>query len=561
MRLVTFSVQNYRSIRDARRLPLADLTILVGPNNEGKSNILRALVVGMSILGTAGRVVRGRLGYRLRGSEEYNWIRDFPINLQSRDPDGRTVFDFEFELTPEELQAFKGEVKSNLNGLLPIRLEVGQAVADVSIRKQGRGGVVLSRKRDQIGKFVAERLDVRYIQSVRTAEAAVDVVESMVSRELRQVEDTPEFKAAMEQIEKIQQPVLDSMSRTIHDTLKSFLPDVRGVKVLIQDRPSALRRNCRVIVNDGTATDLELKGDGVQSLAALSLSRMVSQESARGRSLLLAIEEPEAHLHPNAIHQRRAVVADISRTQQVIITTHSPLLVNRLDLACNLIVTNSRVAAARNVSELRRILGVRVADNLQGAELVLVVEGESDRTAFRALLAANSTEVAHALGTGALAIEILSGVGNLAYRLGQLRDSLCQFHVFIDDDQPAISAMKRARTEGLLLPADCILATEPDRREAELEDMYEPGVYRATILARYRVDLDNARFNKNKGKWSERMRSSFRMSGQHWDDGVAAAVKAEVAALVAANPKTALNQHRRLPFDTLVAALVEKLTH
>lgn len=51
MRLKAFSVRNYRSIRQAARIPVrADLTVLVGPNNEGKSNLLRALALATSTL-------------------------------------------------------------------------------------------------------------------------------------------------------------------------------------------------------------------------------------------------------------------------------------------------------------------------------------------------------------------------------------------------------------------------------------------------------------------------------------------------------------------------------
>lgn len=40
MRLVSFSVRRFRSITEAYKLPLGDYSVLVGPNNEGKSNIL-----------------------------------------------------------------------------------------------------------------------------------------------------------------------------------------------------------------------------------------------------------------------------------------------------------------------------------------------------------------------------------------------------------------------------------------------------------------------------------------------------------------------------------------
>ncbi|OYQ24268.1 hypothetical protein CHU93_15600 [Sandarakinorhabdus cyanobacteriorum] len=50
MILATFSVENYRSITQSRKISLSNNTVLVGPNNEGKSNVLRALNLAMSTI-------------------------------------------------------------------------------------------------------------------------------------------------------------------------------------------------------------------------------------------------------------------------------------------------------------------------------------------------------------------------------------------------------------------------------------------------------------------------------------------------------------------------------
>lgn len=52
MNLSAFSVTNYRSITGTSKIPLGDFAVLIGKNNEGKSNILRALAVSMKILTT-----------------------------------------------------------------------------------------------------------------------------------------------------------------------------------------------------------------------------------------------------------------------------------------------------------------------------------------------------------------------------------------------------------------------------------------------------------------------------------------------------------------------------
>ena len=82
MRLISFSVQKYRSITKAEKLPLSDLTVLVGPNNEGKSNLLQALVTGMRFLvPQESERYNRRLGPRAayaRSQGRYSWPRDSP---------------------------------------------------------------------------------------------------------------------------------------------------------------------------------------------------------------------------------------------------------------------------------------------------------------------------------------------------------------------------------------------------------------------------------------------------------------------------------------------------
>ncbi|WP_353049802.1 AAA family ATPase [Lutimaribacter degradans] len=101
MKLVSFSVENYRSITTARKIPLSDYSLLVGANNEGKSNILHALTLAMDALiawhrqvrrTTDGKVIRttasvasGR--YRRMG---YDWETDYPIGKQGKSSRVRT---------------------------------------------------------------------------------------------------------------------------------------------------------------------------------------------------------------------------------------------------------------------------------------------------------------------------------------------------------------------------------------------------------------------------------------------------------------------------------------
>lgn len=562
MELVSFSVTNYRSITKAYKLPIRSSTVLIGPNNEGKSNILRALVTTLEMLNRIGgfRIQRGRLRSSERFSAFYEWQRDFPVSLQTKSPDGESVFNLELQLSDAEIGEFETEVQSKLNGTLPIQLTLGQEQPGFKVLKKGPGGLALSKKAEAIAKFISKRINLSYIPAVRTASSAHEIVGELVDKELAAVESDVSFQNAVKAVAKIQQTVLDKISASIKDTLKEFLPNVKEVRVSIpeEERFRALRRACEIIVDDGTPTQLIRKGDGVQSLAALSLMRHASESSGAGRNLILAIEEPESHLHPNAIHQLKSVLTEIARKHQVIMTTHCPLFVDRASIKSNILVHKNKATPAKDVRQIREILGVRASDNLQHAELILVVEGEEDRRSLGALLKQHSKPLAAAMAQQALGIESLQGGTNLSYKLSQIREAMCSAHTFLDHDDCGLKSSQRAEQEGLLLLADVTFTTCNGMKESEIEDMFDEVLYSTMLQNRYGVSTLHPKF-KGTAKWSDRLASVFKNTGKPWSDQIEAKVKAEVAALVETNPAAALNAHKRSSFDALITALETKL--
>jgi putative ATP-dependent endonuclease of OLD family len=359
MELVSFSVSNYRSITSANKLPIRRPPVLIGPNNEGKSNILRALVASLQFLASLGgvRLNKDRVTSVVRSRDIFDWPQDFPVSLQSKTPDGESVFELEFRLLPLEVEEFRNEVKSNLNGTLPIQLRFGAGETRLVVQKQGMGGVALTKKAQVIARFVARHINIAYIPAVRTASAATKIVDDLVERELAAIEGEPQYKAALQTLADLQAPVLARISANIKSTLKEFLPNITDVSVQISDaaRYRALRRSSEIIINDGTATALDRKGDGVQSLAALSLMKHASHSGSSNRHLVLAIEEPESHLHPHAIHQLKDVLDELSTQHQVILTTHCPLFVDRTNLKSNILVNKRKASPAKSIGELRKV--------------------------------------------------------------------------------------------------------------------------------------------------------------------------------------------------------------
>ena len=382
MKLVSFSVENYRSITAARKIPLSKYSLLVGPNNEGKSNILHALALGMGTLVSWHReICRTADGKILRippsllhssyGYPQYNWRVDFPISKQARaNEKSKTSVTLEFSLDEEEITLFKNEIGSNLNGTLPILFEFGQSGFDVSVQKPGRGYATLNKKSTRIADFVSKRIKFEYIPAIRTASSAGKVINQLVEQVLRNLEEDAEYAAAFDKIEALQKPLFQDLSASIKSTISNFLPSIKSVKLEVKPdaRYRALRREVDILVNDGQETMLERKGDGVQSLVALALMQYASQRRSSEATTLIAIEEPESHLHPNAVHELRKVIEELSEVNQIVLSSHSPIFVNPSNIHNTIIVKDSRAKSAGHISEIREALGVRFSDNLYNAK-------------------------------------------------------------------------------------------------------------------------------------------------------------------------------------------------
>jgi putative ATP-dependent endonuclease of OLD family len=124
------------------------------------------------------------------------------------------------------------------------------------------------------------------------------------------------------------------------------------------------------------------------------------------------------------------VIDELSIKHQVIVTSHNPIFVDRRFLGNNIIVKDRKARPAKNVEEIRNILGVRASDNLTNAELVLVVEGEEDIRILKSIIEYKSDYLKQSIANGTLAFDFLGGGSNLGYKLSRLRSSICLCYFF-----------------------------------------------------------------------------------------------------------------------------------
>lgn len=529
MFITSFSIENFRSITTTKSLPLRNLSILIGQNNEGKSNFLHALVITLEHLQDrdsyfsqkvlAKRRQMGRMSrQRYFSSDHYDFERDFPKHIPINGG-SETKFSLSIEMNKKEKKQFKEFTKLTLKGELELEVNFGERHHGIHAKDSSKiGNVNFAKKYDEIASYIGNNFHISYIPAVRDSDSTMNIINKMVSNELLALRRDPEYEELLKKIQEKQKPYLDNISNNITETVHAFLPLVKKISIESVERLERISSGIDVYVDDGTDTSLELKGDGIKSLIAISVLHYTAKQKGKQKNIILALEEPESHLHPRAIHQLVNVLNEISKENQVIITTHSPLLVDRLNVSNNLIVHQSEIKPANKISEIRDILGVNIEDNLNNARFIILCEGDDDVSFIKKLMAELSSKLNKAIKDGSIAFDSLNGSTNASHRISYWKSSLCNVFTIFDDDNAGHLSFEKAREKQLLDTKNTIFLKIKGMDESEMEDLILPKIYKKKIFTKLGIDLDKQTFRNSKKKWSERLSDCCDAQGKPWDD-------------------------------------------
>lgn len=531
MKLVEFSVSNYRSITSAHKIILQNYTVLVGKNNEGKSNLLTAMNVAMKALMLHG--MNGGSGRGRSSSVAYIWEQDFPLQFQDRRAGLESIFTLSFCLEDGELNEFHAQTGIRGNEIIPIRVKIGPD-NNPKIEVPKRGTAAYNKKSRQVTDFISRRISFNYIQAIRTEDMAIEALQDVIWSELRSLTKNPDYMEAMKKVNELQQDILDNIASQLIEPLKTFLPNLRNISIRKNSdeyMPRYMRRDIEVVIDDGIATSIRSKGDGIKSLVTLAILK--DKRNMQGASII-AIEEPESHLHSGAIHGLVDVIQNMSINNQVIISTHNPLFVQQNKISSNIIVNNGTARVAKGIAEIRNVLGVLPSDNLRNARFILVVEGEDDKLSLHKILSLYSEKIKNALNSNQFIIKALGGASNLSHDLADLKNCMCKFVVLMDNDKAGIEAANKAIANGLLKVSEVKYTICNGSPEAEFEDCLKKQVYETVISDEFGINLNVSDFNGNE-KWSERMKKTFLSQGSRWTDKIEQDVKLAVAKAIPEN--------------------------
>ncbi len=335
MLLTQLEIRNFRGIEELT-LPLDDLCVLIGENNSGKSTVLDALRICLT----------RSLMRRARVFEEYDYHLPDPASEPSKTEPIEITLTFaekrEDEWPDAISQILAAAEQVDDRGLRSVKLRV-RSLFDVAANDFATeydfldlSGNPLPRARNSlIG--LQQLAPVFYLASLRDAAQEFRARSQFWGPFVRALDFGEEEKAELEaDLSELNRKVLEKHSafESVKDRLKKtadFLPLGETDPVSIEAIPSKVfdilsRTQINLASKTGARIPIVRHGSGTQSLAVICLfdaflNSQLKDAYGEHSGPLLALEEPEAHLHPSAINAVIGMLRDIPG--QKLVSTHS----------------------------------------------------------------------------------------------------------------------------------------------------------------------------------------------------------------------------------------------
>lgn len=399
MKLRKLHIQNFRGIKTLE-LELDDTTVLIGENNTGKTAVLHALRLCLYELGSRRRLVFNTFDFH---------FKDASSEPSSADP---------IQITLTFSEAAQGEWDQPLIAQL-------QRQKIVQLDQDGRGHVVFrvicsydpqSKDYNQNWSFLNTKLQpltgvpdtaistvqrestYYYLPALRDAARHFDANGPFWRPFLKDSNLDPDKKNEIErQLAEVNKLVVGS-----HESFSQVIARLKKVQEVVQmsagdivsiaavpGRAFDMLARSQVLLGTltGAKVPVDRHGEGTQSLAVLMLFSAFLENKPQGTPIV-ALEEPEAHLHPSAVRALWGIVKSI--TGQKLFSTHSGDLLSEIPASAlrRLVTTTAGTQVFRlkqgtlSPDEERKFnFHIRFArGELLFARCWLLVEGETEVT-------------------------------------------------------------------------------------------------------------------------------------------------------------------------------------
>lgn len=334
--LVELSLENFRGFAK-HVVPLRQTTIIVGPNNAGKSTMVEALRL-VALVSSRSR----SLAFR----EPPTWLADHPGAARGVSPS--------LQGTGIDLSAVFHQYHDP-PAVLAAQFSNGAAVT-VFV---GPEGAVHGVIRDANGALVSQRAQIYRVELdvVATQPQVAPVqreerllVEETVRRNLSSTLAPAHFR---NQLRHLKDEFFDRFCLVAEETWPGFAVD----ELLVEGQLSDAERPLRLLVRNGAFVgELALMGHGLQ----MWLQTIWFLTRSAGAATVI-LDEPDVYMHPDL--QRRLIRFLRGRHHQTIVATHSVEIMAEAE-PDTVLVVNANAPTSRFVTETHGVQ--RVVDRLGG---------------------------------------------------------------------------------------------------------------------------------------------------------------------------------------------------
>lgn len=377
MRIKSVQWANYRNLNDAR-IEVRTHLALIGPNDSGKSSILRAVDLCLNAAST-----------QLTNVIHVADFKDPALPLELR-----VTFS---DLDKDDLSVFPDEVDHSQSP--PLLVMAVQATVDewdepvvAEARRYFPFGPDSERRRPTREQM--HRIGWSYVAASRSMIRELSAQTGAAQAVLNSVDLGADLAGIEEAHKRLDTalagaPSLTALREQLARALTSSLPEPRSVDDIeilsTADLESApLAGVALTIRTNGRQASLAEQSDGVRAIAVLALLG-ISHEGSQ----VVGIDEPETHLHPSA--QRAFARTLRAGGTQRLIATHSAAIVSVLDPLD--LVSVSADGQVSQLAPVADIVDTKNAIRYWGSSLlealtarsIIVVEGPSDRLICQAL--------------------------------------------------------------------------------------------------------------------------------------------------------------------------------
>lgn len=348
MRISKLRIENFRSIKYLE-LDLDETTVFIGPNNTGKTAILEAVRIGLS----------RRWGQRGTGFTEH----DVHLLDESADPRTASPVRITLEFQEPEVGSWPSDMVADLeqvmslstSGLNKISLTISytwnstKEIFEPSWEFLNASGVPLPPQRRSINlSGFYDYIFFLWLGALRDIDEEFSTKSRHWGGLLKAIKIPPsleeKIKKTLDDLDSdllASDPKLSQIAQTIGKSTEVAIQDNRTGAAKLRMLPLNawdMLARAAVILRNGEFKPwlpLDHHGQGLQSLAIIFLfqaaaAQQIEDGLSEGTEPIFAIEEPEAHLHPQAARTLWKRISDLSG--QKLVTTHSPYFVQNVPM-------------------------------------------------------------------------------------------------------------------------------------------------------------------------------------------------------------------------------------